>query len=185
MLLPLLVALVACKNDGVRPTTVVTVADSADQVLQGFRHFVTRDGVRDGEIEADTAFFYDDTQSTQLRRMRMVFFDSAGGERATIVAQRGQYLWQKGSMVAEGGVILTTADGKTLKSEKLVYDAEKKELSTDVPFVFDDNATHVEGDGFRSDLQFANIRAARPKGRAREGVLLPGQEEPDDSSATP
>ncbi|MCU0621590.1 MAG: LPS export ABC transporter periplasmic protein LptC [Gemmatimonadales bacterium] len=181
MLLALWLA-AGCKGEGVRPTTVVSVADSADQVLQGFRHFVTRDGVRDGEIEADTAFFYDDTQTTLLRRMRVVFFDSAGGQRAVITAAHGRYLWQKGSMLAEGGVVLTTADGKTLKSEKLNYDAEKQELSTDVPFVFDDSQSHVEGQGFTSDMQFANIRAAKPTGRAREGVLLPGQSEEPDSA---
>ena len=41
--------------------------DSADQVLEGFSHYVTKDGIRRSRVEADTAFFYENTQVTQLQ----------------------------------------------------------------------------------------------------------------------
>ena len=52
--------------------------DSADQVLEGFSHYVTKDGVRRSRVEADTAFFYESTQVTQLKKIRVVFFDLQG-----------------------------------------------------------------------------------------------------------
>jgi LPS export ABC transporter protein LptC len=170
-------ALAACQEDGAKPTTIVSVADSADQVLQDFRHFTTQDGVRQSEIEADTAFFYDASQATVLRRMRVVFFDSAGATRATLTAQRGKYLWQSGNLEAEGTVEMRSGDGRTLRSEKLVIDQQKQQMSSDVPFTFLDGGTFIEGQGFVSDMSFSNIRASKPKGRSSgEGVLLPGQD---------
>ncbi|HEX5632479.1 MAG TPA: LPS export ABC transporter periplasmic protein LptC [Gemmatimonadales bacterium] len=170
-------ALVAgCKEDGTKVTTIVSVADSADQVLEGFRHFVTANGVRKSEIEADTAFFYDATQITLLRRMRVVFFDSAGATRATLTAQRGTYLWQTGNLDAEGRVEMKSADGRVLRSEKLKIDQEKQQLSSDTAFTFLERGSYVEGKSFTSDMNFSNIRASQPTGRSSgQGLLLPGQ----------
>ncbi|MEO6057097.1 MAG: hypothetical protein ABIQ49_09690, partial [Gemmatimonadales bacterium] len=59
-----------------KPTTTVQATDSADQVLEGFSHYVTKDGVRRSRVEADTAYFFENTQVTQLRKIRVVFFDA-------------------------------------------------------------------------------------------------------------
>jgi LPS export ABC transporter protein LptC len=179
------IATMACQEEGARPTTIVAVSDTADQVLQQFHHFITSDGVRTSEVQADTAFFFDASQTTLLRKMRVVFFDSAGSRQATVTAQRGQYLWQNGSMTAEGNVVMTTADGRVLKSEKLVFDETKQQICTDQPFDFDDRSSHVQGQGFCSDKQFTNIRASKPTGTSKEGVLLPGQAEAADSGTSP
>jgi LPS export ABC transporter protein LptC len=157
------------------------VVDSADQVLYGFRHYVTRNGVRESEMEADTAFFYDPTQTTILRNMRLVFIDSSGAPRATITSRMGRYQWQKGGLVAESSVVLKTPDGKVLKSERLVFDSEKNSMSSDLPFAFDNKGEHVEGQGFVSDMSFDNIVAKSPKGVSAQGMLLPG--ETDDTAA--
>ena len=66
----------ACEDPGARPTTTVQATDSADQVLEGFSHWVTQDGIRRSEVQADTAYFYENTQVTQLRNVRVVFYES-------------------------------------------------------------------------------------------------------------
>ena len=185
MVLALAAGSTGCKEDGARPTTIVAVSDTADQVLQAFHHFITADGVRQSEVQADTAFFFDASQTMLLRRMRVVFFDSAGAQRGTVTAQRGRYLWQSGNMIAEGAVVMTTVDGRVLKSEKLVFDETKQQICTDLPFDFDDQSSHVQGQGFCSDKQFTNIRASKPTGTSKEGVLLPGQAEAADSGRAP
>jgi len=169
-------ALAACKEDGVRPTSIVSVSDTADQVLQQFHHFATADGVRTSEIEADTAFFFNASQMTLLRKMRVGFFDSSGTKQATVVAERGQYFWQNGNMTAEGKVVMTTTDGRVLKSEKLVFDETKQEICSDRAFDFEDHASHVQGLGFCSDKHFSNIHAKQPSGTSKEGMLMPGQD---------
>lgn len=182
LLLSGVVALPACNEEGARPTTVVAAIDSADQVLYGFVHFLTRNGVREAEIRADTAFFYDPSQTAVLRNMKLVSIDSIGQEMAVITSHVGTYKWQTGNMVAEGNVIMTGHDGRVLKTEKLTYDATKKEISSDVHFTYDCKASHLEGMGFRSDMSFENIVASKPKGKADDGVALPGQDAEPGSS---
>jgi LPS export ABC transporter protein LptC len=168
--------LAACtEGAGVKPSTVVAATDSADQVLYGFVHFLTRDGVREGHVEADTAFFYDPTQTTVLKNMKIVFIDSTGNENATITSRTGRYKWQSGDMIADSNVVLKSHDGRVLKSQQLFYDAAKKELTTPLFFTFDKEGDHVEGKGFRSDMKFEHVVVNQPVGTASEGFLLPGQ----------
>lgn len=169
-----------CNEKGATPTTVVSASDSADQVLFGFVHFLTRDGVREGQVEADTAFFYDPSQTTVLKNMKLVFIDSAGNENATVTSRTGTYKWQTGNMTADSNVVLRSHDGRVLKTQQLLYDATKKELTTDLFFTFDQQAEHLEGEGFRSDLRFEHIVVNKPRGDSEKGVLLPGQG--DDST---
>lgn len=167
-----------CKQDPMPPIAVAR-ADSADQVLFGFVHFLTRNGVREGHVEADTAFFYEPTQVTVLRNMKLVFIDSAGNENATVTSKTGTYKWQTGDMIADSNVVLRTQDGRVLKSEQLVYDAAKKELSTPLFFTFDGEGDHIQGKGFVSDLKFGHVAAREPTGTSKDGFLLPGQEKAD------
>lgn len=172
----LAVALAACQDDGVRPTAVVQASDTADQVIDGFDHYVTRAGIRRSHVIADTAWFFEATQTTLLANPRMTFYDEQGVEASTLVAKRGNYKWASGAMDATGDVVMRATDGRTLRSQFLRYDAEAKQISTDRPFTFDDKEKHIEGNYFRSDTEFRNITAGQPRGTSDEGMLLPGEE---------
>ena len=170
------VALAGCEDPGARPTTTLQAPDSADQVLEGFSHYVTHQGVRRSRVEADTAFFYENTQITELRNIKVTFYDLKGEESSTLTARRGTYRWQDGSMEAEGDVLVVSPDGRRLRSEILRYDNAENTISTDRQFTFDRGAEHLEGNSFRSDPDFRNVVTDRPRGVAGDGLLLPGQE---------
>ncbi len=170
------VAALACEDTGVRPTTTVQATDSADQVLEGFSHYVTNDGVRRSRVEADTAFYYEPTQITELHKVKVVFFDIKGAEGSTLTAQRGTYRWQDGSMEATGNVLVVSPDGRRLSSESLRYDNATNQIMTDKQFSFDRGEEHLEGNSFRSDPDFKNVVTDRPRGVSGEGLLLPGQQ---------
>jgi LPS export ABC transporter protein LptC len=169
-------ALAACEETGAKPTTTVQAVDSADQVLEGFSHYVTRDGIRRSRVEADTAFFYEGTQITELKNIRVVFFDVHGEEGSTLTAKRGTYRWQDGSMEANEKVRVVSPDGRKLATESLKYDNGANTISTSVHFTFDRGSEHLEGNSFRSDPDFKNVVTDRPRGVAGDGMLLPGQE---------
>jgi LPS export ABC transporter protein LptC len=171
-----LTALTACEDTGVRPTTTVQATDSADQVLEGFSHYVTNDGVRRSRVEADTAFYYEPTQITELHKVKVVFFDIKGEEGSTLTAQRGTYRWQDGSMEATGNVRVVSPDGRRLSTESLRYDNATNQIMTDKQFSFDKGEEHLEGNSFRSDPDFKNVVTDRPRGVSGEGLLLPGQQ---------
>jgi LPS export ABC transporter protein LptC len=168
-------SVLSCEDSGVRPTSTVQAPDSADQVLEGFSHYVTNEGVRRSRVEADTAFFYEPTQITELHKVKVVFFDLKGAEGSTLTAERGTYRWQDGSMEATGNVVVVSPDGRRLSTESLRYDNATNTILTDKPFSFDRGAEHLEGNSFRSDPDFRNVVTDRPRGVSGEGLLLPGQ----------
>jgi LPS export ABC transporter protein LptC len=171
-----LLLLGACEETGARPTATLQAPDSADQVLEGFSHYVTNQGVRRSRVEADTAFFYENTQITDLRNITVTFYDLNGEESSTLTARRGTYRWQNGSMEAEGNVVVVSPDGRRLRTETLRYDNAANQISTDKRFTFDRGTEHLEGNSFRSDPDFRNVVTDRPRGVAGDGLLLPGQE---------
>ena len=171
-------ALSGCEESGAKPTTTVQATDSADQVLEGFSHYVTKDGVRRSRVEADTAFFYEPTQVTHLKKIRVVFFDGRGEEGSTLTAKTGTYHWQDGSMESNGSVVVVSPDGRKLQTETLKYDNGTNTISTNTHFSFDRGAEHLEGNSFRSDPDFKNVVTDKPRGVAGDGMLLPGQGAP-------
>lgn len=168
-------SVLSCEEAGVRPTATVQAADSADQVLEGFSHYVTNEGVRRSRVEADTAFFYEPTQITELLNVKVVFFDIKGAEGSTLTAKRGTYRWQDGSMQADGDVVVISPDGRRLTTEALRYENATNTIMTDKPFSFDRGTEHLEGNSFRSDPDFKNVITDRPRGVSGDGLLLPGQ----------
>jgi len=165
----------ACEDPGVKPTTTVQAPDSADQVLEGFSHYVTNEGILRSRVEADTAFFYEPTQITELHKVKVVFFDVKGAESSTLTARRGTYRWQDGSMEAKGDVVVVSPDGRRLATSVLRYDNASNLIMTDQHFTFDRGEEHLEGNSFRSDPDFKNIVTDRPRGVTGNGMLLPGQ----------
>lgn len=159
-----------------RPTATLQAADSADQVLEGFSHYVTNQGVRRSRVEADTAYFYENTQVTELKDIKVTFYDLKGEEGSTLTARRGTYRWQDGSMEANDNVVVVSPDGRRLTTETLRYDNASNTISTDKRFSFDRGTEHLEGNSFRSDPDFRNVVTDRPRGVAGDGLLLPGQE---------
>jgi LPS export ABC transporter protein LptC len=172
-----------CESTGARPTTIVQASDSADQVLEGFSHYVTNQGVRRSRVEADTAYFYENTQITELRKVKVTFYDIKGAESSTLTSRTGTYRWQDGAMEANGNVVVVTPDGKRLTTQTLKYDNASNTISTDKPFVFDQPGQHMTGNSFRSDPDFQNVVAEQPRGvtEGKQGILLPGQA-PRDST---
>lgn len=168
-------AVAGCEETGAKPTTTVQAPDSADQVLEGFSHYVTNEGVRRSRVEADTAYFYENTQITELRNIQVVFYDIKGEEGSTLTAKQGSYRWQDGSMEANGTVVVVSPDGRRLTTETLRYDNGANTISTSKHFSFDRGAEHLEGNSFKSDPDFRNVVTDKPRGVAGDGMLLPGQ----------
>ncbi|MBA3521981.1 MAG: LPS export ABC transporter periplasmic protein LptC [Gemmatimonadales bacterium] len=172
-----LIIALACEETGARPTTTIQAPDSADQVLEGFSHYVTHQGVRRSRVEADTAYFFEPNQTTDLRDVTVVFYDLQGNESSTLTADEGTYRWQDGSMEANGNVLVVSPDGRRLRTQRLRYDNAANTISTDRAFTFDRGTEHLAGNSFRSDPDFKNVVTDKPRGVAGDGMLLPGQEQ--------
>jgi len=166
----------ACNEPAARPGTMSVAADTADQTLEHVRHYITRDGVQKSLIEADTAYYYEGSQSFELRVVKVTFFGEKGDTSSILTSKEGTYRAMTGAMEGRGNVVVVSTDGtRSLRSEKLDYDPGKNEISTDQHYTYIQGANHLEGDGFTSDPNFQRVTTAKPRGRAGEGVVLPGQ----------
>ncbi len=156
----------ACSGVDGPPTTVVG-ADSADRIAFGVGHNVTTNGILRVRIEADTTYFYDASQTAELRQLTIIFFSAEGIETSRITADWGNYELQTGNMVARTNVVGTTPDGRRLTTSELTYDRLGNRLKTDAEFVFDSPEEHLEGSGFTADPDFRNVRATDIRGGVR------------------
>ncbi len=156
----------ACSGVEGPPTTVVG-ADSADRIAFGVGHNVTTNGMLRVRIEADTTYFYDASQTAELRQLTIIFFSAEGIETSRITADWGSYELQTGNMVARTNVVGTTPDGRRLTTSELTYDRLGNRLKTNEEFVFDSPDEHLEGSGFTADPDFRNVEAPDIRGGVR------------------
>ena len=165
----------ACSS-GAKPTATITAADTADQVLIDMTHYVTNDGVVRARVRADTAFFYQNSQSVEMHNVHITFYDTDGRETSTMSAKDGTYHWATGDMEGRGNcVVVGAGDGRTLRSEVIRYKQAINQVSSDQPFDFVGPGRHITGQGFTSDPDFRNVTALRPVGTAGGHIVLPNQ----------
>jgi LPS export ABC transporter protein LptC len=173
----LLVLLAACTKDhGVRPRRTADT-DSADQVYDAMTTVIVHDGVRQSKVYADSAWNYTARQLVDLKRMTVTMFDSSGAKVSTIVADKGIFHTREQSLDARGHVVATTTGGKVLKTEHLVYDNLRNQITSDTAFTSTSPQGNVNGASFVSDPAFKHVVVDKMKGVQKgKGVLLPGQQ---------
>lgn len=166
-----LVAALALPACGDEPEGEVQVAGpemvrmGADQVLIGLTHNMTREGVLQGELRADTAYVYNDDSTVRLRVVDVTFYDDRGRPDSRLTADSGRYDLQTGDMQAHGNVVVRdTADSERLESEQLLYDALSNELRTDTSFVWHRGDDVIRGTGLVTDPSLDDVRIEEPAG---------------------
>lgn len=158
----------ACSRGGDAPGTANDVLpDSADQMMVGLRAALTNNGVRKAQLYADTAYFYDEGNRIDLRKVRTVFFTETGDSNATMTGRTGQLDQRTQKLDGRGDVVLESVDGRRLTSPHLVYDRIANQVTSDTSFVFTEPGRTLSGIGLRTDPQLRNVQVLKnAKGRA-------------------
>jgi LPS export ABC transporter protein LptC len=166
-----LLALGACEREETAPVIASDlVAMEADNVLYSMTHYMTRDGLREALVEADTAYSWQDSTRVDMRNVRLVVYGDAGEEKAVVTARNGYLDPETRQMFAQGEVVLTIFDGdRIVESEELNYNPDQDRIWSDMPTVMREGNQVLEGTGFDSDTQFQNLRVrnARTRGGIR------------------
>jgi len=165
----------ACgKQAGTRTTQPNAAADSADQVMTGVNTVLTSAGVRQANLEADTAFVYENNGRTFVKKVKVTFFTPEGVQQSVLNADSGWYEARSGNMEGRGNVVVVRADGSRLNTSRLLYEPQKNQVSTDQFYTYVSGEQHGQGTGFVSDPSFKNITTHRLRGTGG-GFNLPGQ----------
>lgn len=174
--LALAMAGVACVDEGVRPPTLASDSDSADQVQFGMATRITTGGVLRSFIQADTAFMYQRSQSVEMHRFTAQFLDDNGNLKSTMTGDLGIYQTYSSKLDARGHVVVTTTDGQTLRTEHLIYDKQGNQIRSDTAFTYSSRTERGSGESFVSDIDFKNLEILRPRGFQRgRGFMLPAR----------
>ncbi len=150
------------------PTPVAsreTLALDADNVAYEIRHQLTREGVREGVLTADTAYFYRDSSFVALRDLHLTTFTDTGEPKGEVTAERGGLYSDTNRMWAEGDVILIIhTDGRRIETEELHYDPRADRIWSDTTTVLIEGGERFVGSSFESDLDFTDVLVRRGRG---------------------
>ena len=162
--------LAACQ--GSIPETVVDPefeSIEADYIIFGNTHYLTREGIREALVVADTAYFFNDSTVVLLRGnvVLTAYNQELGTEKAVVTSERGRLNTADNSMVARGNAVLLIADGaRRVESAELNYHPVRDRIWSDSATLMYEGQSVVEGSGFDADLDFDRVlvRNARTRG---------------------
>src|SRR3954470_19999169 len=126
----------ACSNKSTPPVVRRSaLADSADQVMYGARFNLTDKGLERAQLQADTAYFFEDNTRIELEKVHTTFYTAMGAKDAVLTSQRGTYNSRTTNMVARKNVVVVSEDGRRLTTPELIYNQQTNQISSDSAFV--------------------------------------------------
>ncbi len=170
---PLLAALTVAACSGERNAVSPGVtADSADEVIFGLRQYLTRYGVQQAYVRADSGIRYEAAGRVDLKKVTVIFYSTVGAQTSVLTARTGVYWLRTGQMSASGDVLVVrTSDGAQLRTDYLRYDPQAGRVSTDRHYLADKGIQHFEGEGFECDPGFTNCTTQHVHGQAGRLVM--------------
>ena len=180
------VSAVACSTKKQPPVaTHSPLADSADQVMYGARFNLTDKGLQRAQLEADTAYFFEDNTRIELEPVHTTFFTATGAKDAVLTSQRGTYNSRTTNMVARKNVVVVSEDGRRLTTPELIYNQQLNQISSDSAFVMTEPNRRLEGIGFRSDPNMKNIQILKGASGMARGISTEPSPTAPTTSSTP
>jgi len=158
-LLLLSVPLGGCWDEETTPIASPELLETgADLVIIDMENVITVEGVKEGEVYADTAYFFKDSTFYLLRNPVLVLFTEMGAQRARVVSERGTMNMNTDELTAQGNVVLTVQAGnRRVESEELNYEPNGDRIWSDSMTTLYEEGIVSEGLGFTSDLDFRDL----------------------------
>jgi LPS export ABC transporter protein LptC len=162
---------IACTTKKQLPVAAKSaLADSADQVIYNLRTTLTNQGVSRAQLQADTAYAFEDNTRYELDDVHTTFYTATGAKDGVLTSNHGTYNSRTSRMVARQNVIVVSEDGRRLTTPELIYDQQRNELSSDSAFVMTEPNRRLEGIGFRSDPNMKNIQILKGASGMARGI---------------
>lgn len=98
--------------------------------------------------------------------LQIIFYDANGIESQRIKSDYGIQRAKEGVIEFRKNVIITMANGSTIRTEEFIYDQTNKKYYNHVPITFEmkDGRGNFQGTSFTSDESFNNIKAENMSG---------------------
>jgi LPS export ABC transporter protein LptC len=169
-----LIAVAACStNKGTQvKATGETFADSADQVFYGVTAPLESDGVKRGTLVAKTMYVMNDQTRFDFIDGKIDFNTKTGVPDGWMRADRGRFDRRIQQLEGWGNVVVTSSDGRTLKSPHIVFNEQQDKIWSDSTFEYvAEGQTHT-GVGFETNKKLTKRRCLA-KCSSRANVAIP------------
>lgn len=114
-------------------------------------------------LKAPRARMFDSENRLDIEEPRLRFFEK-GKPGSTVSAARGALNTKTKDFVAGGGVVLTSTEGATLKSDWMRYDGSAERLVSTAAVVITRGRSRVEGVGWRAAPDLSSIEILNQRG---------------------
>jgi LPS export ABC transporter protein LptC len=133
-------------------------------------YFTNAEGIRTGRIQADSAFYFQDSTVVHMQGVRMTVSSETGQVRATVTAERGRYDERTQQMHALGNVVLIMPnDDRQVESGELYYDPATEKIWSDSASTYRTQGRVTRGTCFQSNLSFTQYTVCNIRGSADLG----------------
>jgi LPS export ABC transporter protein LptC len=161
--LAVLLALGACQDAADRDDAPTPPAAGGqpvpEQKFYEYRLIETQAGVRQWVLDSDEMLKYPDRRDVELVRVHMEFFRE-GEYYSTLVSDSGTADLESRDVFVWGNVVVTTVDGRRLRTSELAYSNSDGLIRNEVYNVFDRGEDVVTGIGLEAtpDLDYIEIK---------------------------
>lgn len=142
-------------------SAAVPEEDRPDRIVMDFELTETREGRLDWRLTADEARYFKEEGQTRLAGVRVEFFAPDGSLDSRLTAYRGLVTEGTGDMLAEGNVVLVSADGDTLLTEELRYLKAQDLITGDKPVRVAEEDRVLKGVGFKAKPDLSDYHIER------------------------
>ena len=127
------------------------IPENIDLSLKNITYTKTRNGVPLWTLKADSALHSSETNITQIKNVRVVFFDRKTGN-IKLTADQGALLPEYHAVTVSSNVIVVTPQGNTLQTDYLRYEEDSNILHTDRMVTINGDNFTVSGRGMQVDV---------------------------------
>ncbi|MBB4638678.1 LPS export ABC transporter periplasmic protein LptC [Longimicrobium terrae] len=171
--LALIPVLAACGPDGPAAPAVPAADVDGTQRTYGLNLKLSDAGILKADLFGDTAYQRPNTRVTELRGVKLTFYDKEGKNPGKLTSKTGEYDESTQVMIARGNVVLVTRNPKgetrTIRSEELHYDQRGDRVWSERETIVEEAGRVFTSQGFNSDTRFTNVQG---RGGKASGVQV-------------
>jgi LPS export ABC transporter protein LptC len=146
----------------IRPSKETTTStkrpeETASLKLDRIHYLETREGIKEWELDADSASYFKDEETILLQKVRATFFGK-NHETYFLVAEKGKFHTQTKVIEIFAGVKIDSSHGYHMETHSLTYSADRKLLRTDDPVEINGPEFYMTGKGMIVDLNQERLK---------------------------
>ena len=144
-------------SDEAAPTELASV--SADYITYGVTKNISREGIREAVLRADSMFMWNDSSHVLIQGLSLRVYDERGGLRATITSTLGRLIEATDELTATGNALLRIpVEDREIRSSELHFSPGNNRVWSDSSVVMRQGNCELKGDGLEARLTFDEVR---------------------------